>query len=71
MSSSENETYMKLLTLNLLALTALLLKHMEEEEERYTRYRVKGAPEKKTPEEDKQEQREKANEKADTRREKT
>jgi hypothetical protein len=71
MSSSENETYMKLLTLNLLALTALLLKHMEEEEERYTRFKVKGTPEKRTPGEVKQEQREKATEKADTRREKT
>jgi hypothetical protein len=71
MSSSENETYMKLLTLNLLALTALLLKHMEEEEERYTRFKVKGTPEKRTPGEVKQEQREKASEKADTGREKT
>lgn len=62
---------MKLLTLNLLALTALLLKHMEEEEERYTRFKVKGTPEKRTPEEVKQEQREKASEKADTGREKT
>jgi hypothetical protein len=71
MSSGENETYMKLLTLNLLALTALLLKHMEEEEERYSRFKVKGTPEKRTPEEVKQEQREKAAEKVNTRREKT
>jgi hypothetical protein len=73
MSSNENETYMKLLTLNLLALTALLLQHMEEEEEeeRYSRYRLKGARKKITPEEVKQEQKEKANEKADTGREKT
>jgi hypothetical protein len=65
--SSENETYIRLLTLNLLALTALLLQHMEEEEERFASIRLKEPRKKITPEEV---QKEKANEKAAAGREK-
>ena len=48
MSDQELEQYLKLLTLNLLALTAILLKHLEEEE-RSSWYRLKGPPEKNNP----------------------
>ena len=41
MSEEELDQYLRLLTLNLLALTALLLKHMEEEELRYSWFKLK------------------------------
>ena len=60
MSDEELEQYVKLLALNLLALTAVLLKLMEGEEERYSWYRLKGTRKKITIPEVEQVQKEKA-----------
>ena len=60
MSDQELEQYMKLLALNLLALTALLLKHLEEEEGRYSWLKMKGPRKKITVPEVEQVQNEKA-----------
>lgn len=49
MNEEELEQYLKLLTLNLLALTALLLKHMEIEEARLSWFRLKEPRKKITP----------------------